>query len=134
MISDPSRPTLPSALIRIGFVVRSHFTGFTRMFPYAWPKSGRCCPLLCSGAAGTNLNLIVSRPQRSDIVKAAYEPTDEECEWKADEEEELTVSKQVQVTYTPACFLSDRTPSALLFPLCFIRFHFMHLVNMLIQN
>lgn len=44
--------------------------------------------------------------QRSDIVKAAYEPTDEECEWKADEEEELTVSKQVQVTYTPACFWS----------------------------
>lgn len=41
--------------------------------------------------------------QRSEIVKAAYEPTDEECEWKADEEEELTVSKQVQVTYTPAC-------------------------------
>uniref|UniRef100_A0A8C4DS60 Nucleosome assembly protein 1-like 1 n=2 Tax=Dicentrarchus labrax TaxID=13489 RepID=A0A8C4DS60_DICLA len=32
--------------------------------------------------------------KRSDIVKAAYEPTDEECEWKADEEEELTVSKQ----------------------------------------
>eukprot|EP00064_Thunnus_orientalis_P005630 superscaffoldBa00000561_g5644 len=30
--------------------------------------------------------------ERSDIVKAAYEPTDEECEWKADEEEELTVS------------------------------------------
>ncbi|KAK1906726.1 Nucleosome assembly protein 1-like 1 [Dissostichus eleginoides] len=29
--------------------------------------------------------------KRSDIVKAAYEPTDEECEWKADEEEELTV-------------------------------------------
>ncbi|KAF3859647.1 hypothetical protein F7725_022046 [Dissostichus mawsoni] len=28
--------------------------------------------------------------KRSDIVKAAYEPTDEECEWKADEEEELT--------------------------------------------
>lgn len=45
--------------------------------------------------------------QRSDIVKAAYEPTDEECEWKADEEEELTVSKQVQVTYTPACFPSN---------------------------
>lgn len=40
-------------------------------------------------------------------MKAAYEPTDEECEWKADEEEELTVSKQVQVTYTPACFLPD---------------------------
>lgn len=39
-------------------------------------------------------------------MKAAYEPTDEECEWKADEEEELTVSKQVQVTYTPACFFS----------------------------
>uniref|UniRef100_A0A3Q2XRM4 Nucleosome assembly protein 1-like 1 n=1 Tax=Hippocampus comes TaxID=109280 RepID=A0A3Q2XRM4_HIPCM len=28
--------------------------------------------------------------KRSDIVKAVYEPTDEECEWKADEEEELT--------------------------------------------
>uniref|UniRef100_A0A3B3DQ91 Nucleosome assembly protein 1-like 1 n=1 Tax=Oryzias melastigma TaxID=30732 RepID=A0A3B3DQ91_ORYME len=28
--------------------------------------------------------------KRSDIVRAAYEPTDEECEWKADEEEELT--------------------------------------------
>uniref|UniRef100_A0A3B3Q5W9 Nucleosome assembly protein 1-like 1 n=1 Tax=Paramormyrops kingsleyae TaxID=1676925 RepID=A0A3B3Q5W9_9TELE len=28
--------------------------------------------------------------KRSDIIKAAYEPTDEECEWKADEEEELT--------------------------------------------
>lgn len=41
--------------------------------------------------------------QRSDIVKAAYEPTDEECEWKADEEEELTVSKKVQVISTPAC-------------------------------
>lgn len=38
--------------------------------------------------------------QRSEIVTAAYEPTDEECEWKTDEEEELTVSKQVQVTYT----------------------------------
>lgn len=33
-------------------------------------------------------------PQRSDIVKATYEPTDEECEWKADEEQELTVSMQ----------------------------------------
>ena len=32
-------------------------------------------------------------------MKAAYEPTDEECEWKADEEEELTVSKQVQVKF-----------------------------------
>lgn len=41
--------------------------------------------------------------QRSEIVKAAYEPTDEECKWTADEEEELTVSKQVLVTYTPAC-------------------------------
>ncbi|MGH0170475.1 UNVERIFIED_CONTAM: hypothetical protein FKN15_059074, partial [Acipenser sinensis] len=29
-------------------------------------------------------------PQRSEIINAAYEPTDEECEWKADEEEELT--------------------------------------------
>ncbi|XP_029901392.1 nucleosome assembly protein 1-like 1 isoform X1 [Myripristis murdjan] len=35
--------------------------------------------------------------KRSDIVKAAYEPTDEECEWKADEEEELTVSKQEEM-------------------------------------
>jgi len=26
---------------------------------------------------------------------AAYEPTDEECEWKIDEEEELTVSEQL---------------------------------------
>lgn len=45
--------------------------------------------------------------QRSEIVTSAYEPTDEECEWKTDEEEELTVSKQVQVTYTytPACFI-----------------------------
>lgn len=33
-------------------------------------------------------------------MTSAYEPTDEECEWKADEEEELTVSKQVQVTST----------------------------------
>lgn len=65
--------------------------------------------------------------QRSDIVKAAYEPTDEECEWKADEEEELTVSKQVQVTYTPACFLSDWT--LLPFP-----FHCMHVVYSLTQN
>ncbi|XP_042593931.1 nucleosome assembly protein 1-like 1 isoform X2 [Cyprinus carpio] len=28
--------------------------------------------------------------KRSEIVRAAYEPTDEECEWKQDEEEELT--------------------------------------------
>lgn len=40
-------------------------------------------------------------PQRSDIVKATYEPTDEECEWKADEEQELTVSIQVDVTEGP---------------------------------
>lgn len=33
--------------------------------------------------------------QRSEIVKATYEPTDEECEWKADDEQELTVSMQV---------------------------------------
>lgn len=39
--------------------------------------------------------------QRSDIVKATYEPTDEECEWKADEEQELTVSMQVDVTEGP---------------------------------
>lgn len=38
-------------------------------------------------------------------MKAAYEPTDEECEWKADEEEELTVRKQGQMTNTPACLL-----------------------------
>ena len=43
--------------------------------------------------------------QRSEIIKAAYEPTDEECEWKADDEEELSVSKQVQVTpYLHALF------------------------------
>lgn len=36
-------------------------------------------------------------------MKAAYEPTDEECKWTADEEEDLTVSKQVLVTYSPAC-------------------------------
>merc|ERR1712131_333313 len=35
--------------------------------------------------------------KRSDIVKAVYEPTDEECEWKADEEEELTVSKKEEM-------------------------------------
>uniref|UniRef100_A0A8C7ZGD8 Nucleosome assembly protein 1-like 1 n=1 Tax=Oryzias sinensis TaxID=183150 RepID=A0A8C7ZGD8_9TELE len=35
--------------------------------------------------------------KRSDIVRAAYEPTDEECEWKVDEEEELTVSKQEEM-------------------------------------
>lgn len=40
-------------------------------------------------------------PQRSDIVKATYEPTDEECEWKADDEQELTVSMQVNVAYRP---------------------------------
>lgn len=48
--------------------------------------------------------------QRSEIVTSAYEPTDEECEWKADEEEELTVSKQVQVTSThlhASCLMSD---------------------------
>uniref|UniRef100_A0A8C9S9P5 Nucleosome assembly protein 1-like 1 n=1 Tax=Scleropages formosus TaxID=113540 RepID=A0A8C9S9P5_SCLFO len=28
--------------------------------------------------------------KRSEIIKGAYEPTDEECNWKADEEEELT--------------------------------------------
>ena len=39
-------------------------------------------------------------PQRSDIVKAVYEPTDEECEWKAAEEEELTVSNQAQPVRT----------------------------------
>ena len=36
-------------------------------------------------------------------MKASYEPTDEECEWKADEEEELTVSKKVQVTLCLLC-------------------------------
>merc|ERR1712212_490417 len=35
--------------------------------------------------------------KRRDVVKAIYEPTDEECEWKADEEEELTVSKQEEM-------------------------------------
>ncbi|KAJ4918617.1 hypothetical protein JOQ06_026048 [Pogonophryne albipinna] len=35
--------------------------------------------------------------KRSDIVKAAYEPTDEECEWKADEEEELTVNISIDL-------------------------------------
>lgn len=30
--------------------------------------------------------------QRSDIIKAAYEPTEEECEWKQAEDEELSVS------------------------------------------
>ncbi|TRY93669.1 hypothetical protein DNTS_001121 [Danionella cerebrum] len=35
--------------------------------------------------------------KRSEIVRAAYEPTDEECEWKQDEEEELTVSKQEEM-------------------------------------
>ncbi|KAK1789435.1 hypothetical protein P4O66_015366 [Electrophorus voltai] len=28
--------------------------------------------------------------KRSDIIKAVYEPTDEECEWKQEDEEELT--------------------------------------------
>lgn len=40
-------------------------------------------------------------------MRAAYEPTDEECEWKQDEEEELTVSKQVQVIHT--CMLLNAT-------------------------
>ncbi|KAK6488303.1 nucleosome assembly protein 1-like 1-A isoform X2 [Huso huso] len=35
--------------------------------------------------------------KRSEIINAAYEPTDEECEWKADEEEELTVSSQEEM-------------------------------------
>lgn len=34
-------------------------------------------------------------------MKATYEPTDEECEWKADEEQELTVSIQVEVPPEP---------------------------------
>ncbi|XP_059366598.1 nucleosome assembly protein 1-like 1 isoform X2 [Carassius carassius] len=46
--------------------------------------------------------------KRSDIVRAAYEPTDEECEWKPDEEEELTVSKQVQVIHTCMLFKYHR--------------------------
>lgn len=71
--------------------------------------------------------------QRSDIVKAAYEPTDEECEWKADEEEELTVSKQVQVTYTPACFPSNWV--LVYYHLFFSSsFKFMHAAYSLIQN
>lgn len=43
----------------------------------------------------------IFNPQRSDIVKATYEPTDEECEWKADEEQELTVSMQIDVMGGP---------------------------------
>lgn len=34
-------------------------------------------------------------------MKATYEPTDEECEWKADDEQELTVSTQVNVASGP---------------------------------
>jgi len=30
--------------------------------------------------------------QRSEIINAIYEPTEEECEWKADVEEEISVS------------------------------------------
>lgn len=30
--------------------------------------------------------------QRSEIINAIYEPTEEECEWKADAEEEISVS------------------------------------------
>ena len=57
-----------------------------------------CSGLLAVGFTGTDCFPPPLSLQRSDIVKAAYEPTEEECEWKADEEEELTVSKQVQVT------------------------------------
>uniref|UniRef100_A0A8C4RJQ3 Nucleosome assembly protein 1-like 1 n=1 Tax=Erpetoichthys calabaricus TaxID=27687 RepID=A0A8C4RJQ3_ERPCA len=32
--------------------------------------------------------------KRSDIINAVYEPNDEECEWKPDEEEELTEMKE----------------------------------------
>ncbi|KAM9311038.1 nucleosome assembly protein 1-like 1 isoform 2-T2 [Gastrophryne carolinensis] len=32
--------------------------------------------------------------KRSQIINAAYEPTDEECEWKIDEEEELSEMKE----------------------------------------
>uniref|UniRef100_H3CIZ5 Nucleosome assembly protein 1-like 1 n=1 Tax=Tetraodon nigroviridis TaxID=99883 RepID=H3CIZ5_TETNG len=46
--------------------------------------------------------------KRSDIVKATYEPTDEECEWKADDEQELTVSTQVK----NACHIERHKPSA----------------------
>lgn len=75
---------------------------------------------------------LLSRSQRSDIVKAAYEPTDEECEWKADEEEELTVSKQVQVTYTPACLSPVfhhffQFPPAFIFSFFFIFFLYAHI-------
>lgn len=37
----------------------------------------------------SNLCLIF---QRSEIINAIYEPTEEECEWKADVEEEISVS------------------------------------------
>lgn len=47
--------------------------------------------------------------QRSDIVKATYEPTDEECEWKADDEQELTVSMQVNAAYRPPRTDLDRS-------------------------
>lgn len=30
--------------------------------------------------------------QRSEIINAIYEPTEEECEWKADADEEISVS------------------------------------------
>lgn len=67
-------------------------------------------------------------------MKAAYEPTDEECEWKADEEEELTVSKQVQVTYTPACFLSVSTRLSAFILFFLLVLHVMHGVYSLIQK
>lgn len=39
-----------------------------------------------------------SPPQRRDVVSGAVEPTDEECEWPSDkdEEEELAVSKSAK--------------------------------------
>lgn len=42
-------------------------------------------------------------------MKATYEPTDEECEWKADDEQELTVSMQVNAAYRPPRTDLDRS-------------------------
>lgn len=68
-----------------------------------------CVTVSCTAPSNNPSPLTVL--QRSEIVKAAYEPTDEECKWTADAEEELTVSKQVLVTYkTPACPSSHFAP------------------------
>lgn len=40
--------------------------------------------------------------QRSDIIRAAYEPTEEECEWKQPEDEELSVSHHLHPIHTEA--------------------------------